>query len=64
MAKLNLVQIRYIDIELLKLDFKFVDIRYEMTDHIASVLEGIPALMLVLIISLYRCRKHYTGKYI
>jgi|GEM_PF-1623785 len=39
MKKLNLAQIRYIDIELLKLDFKFVDIRYEMTDHIASVLE-------------------------
>jgi len=39
MAKLNLAQIRYIDNELLKLNFKFVDIRYEMLDHIASVME-------------------------
>jgi hypothetical protein len=39
MAKLKLVQIRFIDDRLYNLGVKYMDIRYEMVDHIASELE-------------------------
>jgi len=39
MAKLKLLQIRSIDDRLYNLGVKYIDIRYEMVDHIASELE-------------------------